>query len=111
MSFVFSVMGGLVSACDVSERKVQLAALHVIFEKVMVTAGLQHLIPLEKVNDPVGVWDLSEANSNLYTFIVYIEWLWRQEEAFAYYDRLMVERFAEVNACLQKLRDVAKKER
>ena len=67
-------------------------------------------LPSESVSDPIAVWDKANAVNNLWTFIVYIEWLWQQEHAFEFYDRLMIERGEELRHCIQNLRDVSEKQ-
>ena len=51
--------------------------------------------------DCVQVWDVLEPEDNVWRFVVYIEWLWRQPDAVRKYYTLREERRATYEYCMQ----------
>ena len=68
--------------------------LHVACEfelRLLIPDTLSILRPVDNA-DPVTVWDIVDPSYNRGRFVVFIEWLWRQEGAFGKFARLRAER-------------------
>ena len=62
-----------------------------------------YTIPTDEC-DCVQVWDVLEPEKNVWRFIVYIEWLWRQPNAERKHLTLREQRRATYESCMQVFR-------
>ena len=79
-----------------------LLSLHRACEKLLASHPLNapYSIPTEQC-DPVQVWDILEPEGNVWRFVVYIEWLWRQRDAVRKFYTLREERGATYQYCME----------
>ena len=81
-----------------------LLSLHQVCEKLLGNHPLDGSYALPTADcDCVQVWDVLEPESNVWRFVVYIEWLWRQPQAVRKYYKLRQEREASYRNCITLL--------